>query len=219
MARNPQRMGETQNRATNRKLDPPTQGKRTPKRNPQRFGVLCIFATNAENRYRYQKNTRHDRARRVQTDRPTSTQPPSTSRKTFLSSALLLNLARPATRQNWRASLGLAKSVVVACSRCASLDRVTRSNVAQMRFALFLPNVAARDRHRSTARSLRPVNNCTHNHTQHFDKKHAQKETRLNEFVSRCSSMGCCCCCRGMNRAFLLDITLKKNFAPAAGLR
>lgn len=108
-------------RGSKTELDPPTQGKPAPKRNPPRFGALCVFATNAQNRYRYQKNTRHDRARRVQTDRPTSPQPPSTSRKTFLSSNLLLNLARPATRQNWRASLGLAKSVVVACSRCASL--------------------------------------------------------------------------------------------------
>ena len=45
----------------------------------------------------------------------------SLDRKTKFSSARLLNLARPATRQFWRASRGLAKSVVVACSRCASL--------------------------------------------------------------------------------------------------
>jgi len=88
-----------------------------------------------------------------------------------------------------------------------------------MRFALFLPNVAARNRLDSNARSLRTVNNSTHNQTKHFDKKHAQKETRLAEFVSRCSSMGCCCCCRGVIRGFELDITIEKNFAPAAGLR
>jgi len=72
---------------------------------------------------------------------------------------------------------------------------VSRSNVAQMRFALFLPNVAARYRNRSTSRSLRTVNNSTHNQTQHFDKKHAQKETRLDGFVSLWGFGLCCCCC------------------------
>ncbi len=196
MARNTKRVGQTQNGTTNRTLDPPTQGKRTPKRDPLRFGVLCIFATNPKNRYRYQKNRRHDRAEQLQTDRLTYRQPPSTSRKTFLNSAQLLNLARPATRQNWRASHGLAKFVGVACSWCESLDRVMRSTMTQMRFALFSSNGAAHDRLRSNSHSLRAVDNSTHNQTQHFDKKHAQKETRLAEFVSRCG-------CLGMNRVFI----------------
>jgi hypothetical protein len=183
-------LARTHGRSTT-ELDPPTRANQPRRATPSASGLFAFSPPIPKNSYRYQKNTRHDRARRPRTDLLTPTQPPSTSRKTFLSSTLLLNLARPATRQNWRASHDLAKSVVVACSRCASLDRGTRSNVAQMRFALFLPNVAARTRLDSTARSLRPVNNSTHNHTAHFDKKHAQKETRLAEFVSLCRRAGC----------------------------
>ena len=85
----------------------------------------------------------------------------------------------------------LAKLLSSLAHGASRSNRVTRGNVAQMRYALFLPNVAARDRLRSNSRSLRNVNNLPNNHQQQHNTKHAQKETRLDEFLSLCEMRFC----------------------------